>query len=413
MEETAAMELEETTTTTTTRLDRSSRREERRLKREREEEEEERRQQQQLAASKDSDETTAAKDGGEAAAVVDDDKAKLDAYMLQQFTEGLLPSLRKIKSWAEEQSVTLPPTRKLRQLRYNWKESAVLSGWKGTRHYAGAAIAKIGTIQLDLAYFGKKYLVRNRQKKYFLCAVDILTGKLAVVATTRKDRKAWEGAILEMIRNGSYEYIAHIMTDRDSIVSKDFRRRLKLEHGINWSFLPSRSSAFRSERMIAFCKRRFSLAASLSKDHVWIDKIDGILAEYNSQNIPGTDIPRDSVTKENFMSLLEKLRNSKDPTMFHHLSTSHNFSPNLQAKLWKYKLGQRVLVAREADYEAEGQKSNSFFKRSVDGSWAPTVRTVTDLWMKDSRYRLTPTYAVSGLVGKFYESELLGISFAE
>lgn len=170
--------------------------------------------------------------------------------------------------------------------------------------------------------------------------------------------------------------------------------------------------------MIRFLKSRLSLALQLGypKDLVWIDKIEGILADYNAGFIKGTDIPRDSVTKENFFSLLEKLTKSSDPTMLFNLSSSHNFSPWLQGKLWKYKIGDKVLVAREADYEAKGQqttKGGSFFKRSVEGSWAPPVRTVTDLWLKDSKYFLNPCYQVSGLNGKFYQSELLPALFAE
>lgn len=178
----------------------------------------------------------------------------------------------------------------------------------------------------------------------------------------------------------------------------------------------SRSHAFRSERMISYLKTHLTLAMRTSQDGVWIDKIPGILAEYNSRLIPGTTIRRDSVTKENYYSLLEELTKSTDPTMLFNLSRSHSFSPWLQGKLWKYSIGQKVLIAREADYEAKGQqttKGGSFFKRSIEGAWAPTVRTIKDLWLKDSKYFLTPVYEIQSLHGLFYESEVLPALFAE
>lgn len=150
------------------------------------------------------------------------------------------------------------------------------------------------------------------------------------------------------------------------------------------------------------------------KDNVWIDKIDGIVAEYNARFIPGTTIRRDSVTKENFFSLLEQLTRSTDPTMLFNISRSHNFSPFLRRKFWKFRIGQKVLLAREADYQAEGQKtSKGFFKRSQEGSWSPRVRTIKDLWMKDSKFMLNPCYEIENMQGLFYESEILRAVFAE
>jgi hypothetical protein len=90
---------------------------------------------------------------------------------------------------------------------------------------------------IDLAYFMKDHVVKNKQNKYFLCGVDILSGQLSCVAVRTKTRISWEWAILQMV-NHSHQYIAHVITDRDgAIVSKAFRRRLKMEHGISWSFL--------------------------------------------------------------------------------------------------------------------------------------------------------------------------------
>ena len=165
----------------------------------------------------------------------DDDRLK--DYFLSQLKRGILPSVLQLRRWSQLENVALPRLSKLKSLRYNWKVSAMLSRWEGAKRYMGSSVAKLGTLQVDLAYFGKKYLVANGQNKYFLCGVDILTGKLSCVPTVSKTRQSWEKAILHMIKH-SYEYISHIITDRDgAIVSKQFRKRLKLESGIGWSFL--------------------------------------------------------------------------------------------------------------------------------------------------------------------------------
>jgi hypothetical protein len=163
-------------------------------------------------------------------------------------------------------------------------------------------------------------------------------------------------------------------------------------------------------------KTHLTLAMQLSGDGVWIDKIDGILKNYNSQFVPGTNLRRDSITKDNFMTLLEQLTKSTDPTMLWNLSRSHNFSPWMQNKIWRYSIGDKVLIAREADYTAKGQqtsKGGSFFKRSIEGSYSPTVRVIKDLWLKDSRYFLSAVYEIHGLSGLFYQSELVRALFAD
>lgn len=176
----------------------------------------------------------------EQAAVVEpptDDYARLKAYFLTQLKQGILPSMQQLRDWSAAESVKLPITSKLKSLRYNWKISAMLSRWQGAKRFMGCSIAKVGVIMLDLAYYMKQHVVKNKQKKYFLVGVDILSGQLACIAVRTKERKDWQWAILEMLKN-SYEYISHIITDRDgAIVSKSFRRELRLKFGISWSFL--------------------------------------------------------------------------------------------------------------------------------------------------------------------------------
>jgi hypothetical protein len=345
--------------------------------------------------------------------------APLYKFYYDRIKNGQIPSLKELQEFCRVNNLSnLCTVRQLRRLRYRWKATAVLSGWKSAAKYASSTIMKPGTLQIDLAYFMSKYQVANRGFKYFLVGCDILTGRLYAVPTRNKKRESWENAILEMARQNEGE-LAHLISDRDAAVtSPAFRLRLKKDYGISWSFLRSRSHAHRAERAIFFLKRRLSQALNLNPkgDNSWVRHLPSILREYNSRVVPGTLIPRDSVTKFNYMEVLEELRASTDPTMLWNISASSNFSPFLQKKLFKFRVGDRVLVARAADYESRGQetqKGGSFFKRSVEGSYAPTVRTVTKLWLKDSHFFLTPCYEVTGIIGKLYESELIPALFSK
>lgn len=342
----------------------------------------------------------------------------LERHFLEQLKRGIVPSREALKTFCAARGLSLPSRSKLRRLRYQWRVSAVFSRWQKPQAWMGASIWKPGVIQVDVAYFMKRHLVQNQQRKYFFCAVDCLSGKLGVVAMVTKNRSDWQRALLFLLTSGQME-ISHVLSDRDgAVTSKAFRKQLRDRYGIGWSFLYSRSHAFRSERMISYCKSKLAMALGFNEkgDFCWTRHVESVVSHYNSQLIDGTNIVRNSVNKQNYGSLLEQLRGSNDPWMLHNISTSRNFSPWLKARLWKFREGQKVLLARQADYEAKGQQTKqggSFFKRSVEGSWAPKVRTITQLWLKDSKFFVTPTYSLQGLNGKFYENEILPADFAK
>ena len=341
----------------------------------------------------------------------------LESFYWEKIQKGNMPTVSDLQAFCASKGLVCPSIAQLRKLRYRWKVTAVLSGWKGTRRFMSSSIMKPGVLMVDLAYYMKQFLVANAQMKYFLVGVDLLSGRLFCVPTINKKRSSWERAILEMV--AANDGVSHIISDRDgAIVSLQFRKRIKRDYGINWSFLMSRGHAFRAERMISYLKRRLTQALKFNEkgDNCWTQHIPAILQEYNSRVIPGTTRTRDSINKHNYVEMLQELRGSEDPFMLFNVSSSTNYSPWLQQKLWNFAIGDRVLVTRESDYEAKGQqgkKAGSFFKRSIEGSFAPTVRRVTQMWIKDSRFLITPVYSVSGLTGKFYETDLIPALFAE
>jgi hypothetical protein len=169
--------------------------------------------------------------------------------------------------------------------------------------------------------------------------------------------------------------------------------------------------------MIRFLKERLSLALRANGDGRWVHLVPGICREYNHQLIRGTTVRRSQVDQFNYLRLLEQLYRSPEPTMRFNMAETFRYPSRLSRFLWKYKVGDRVLLARRVDYQLKGK--HTFEKPSVTGSFGPTVYVVTSCTTKKNwQLFLCPVYTLSrrsdgvALTGKFYEVELAPADFA-
>jgi hypothetical protein len=243
----------------------------------------------------------------------------------------------------------------------------------------------------------------------FLMGVECLSQKIACIPVVNKSSASWEKAITKMIEE-SYGEIRNIVSDRDSAVtSEKFRRGIYRDYGVKFTFLRSRSKAFKAENMIKFMKRRLSIAMKANpKETDWTQFVDGIVKDYNSQKIPGTNITRNSVNKNNYMQLLEQLYKSTDASMLFNVSAGMNVSPSVRKTIWRYNVGDKVLLNRNPDY-TEGK--DAFLKTSVKGTYGETVYTITEQVYKTSHWTIVPTYRLNKIKGLFYEAELFPVLF--
>jgi hypothetical protein len=210
---------------------------------------------------------------------------------------------------------------------------------------------------------------------------------------------------------GSYGEIRLIVSDRDvAVTSKKFRRGIWEKYGIRWTYLRSRSKAFRAERQIRTLKERLSTAMRANpEERDWTVFLPGILRDYNSQKIEGTNVRRNSVNKKNYLGLLEQLYKSKDPDLLFNISSSVNFSPEMRRELFRFSAGDPVLLRKTADY---GQKTSTFDKVSVRGSFGTKVYKVRQANLKaNGTLFYTPVYSLAGLRGWFYDAELIPADF--
>jgi hypothetical protein len=343
----------------------------------------------------------------------DDDVKKMEDHYFAKARMGITLSVERLRAYAAKNKLGFNE-RQASSLRYRWKQTAKYSRYRRPPKYVGSSVDRLGNLMIDLGEFHKKLAHFNRGCKYFIVGVDCLSQKLSCIPVKVKDQAAWEYAVKEM-KAKHYRLIKTIITDRDTAVAgKAFQNRIKRELGINWIHLKNRSKAYKAERMIAFMKQRLSMALELNKkgDKNWVQHIDSIVNDYNEQFIKGTNIRRRDASKKNYMQILEQKLKTKDPTPYFNLAVSGDFSPQLAAKLFKYRVGQRVLLAIRADYTADVIDKGAFYKPTVRGNFGKVYTISERLLKSNSDLFLSVVYRLQELDGLFYDSELKPALFA-
>lgn len=162
--------------------------------------------------------------------------------------------------------------------------------------------------------------------------------------------------------------------------------------------------------MVRFLKQRLSIAERASGDGRWVTHLPGILRDYNQSKIKGTNVRRSDVSQDNYLNLLGQLRHTSEPSLLFNMSEAHNAPSGLSRFLWRYSVGDRVLLARRVDYAIRGK--NYFEKPSVAGTFGPRVYTITACRTKlNSEYFLCPVYGLTSdetgpLSGWYYQEEV-------
>jgi hypothetical protein len=342
------------------------------------------------------------------------DEKKLENYYFKHAKKGIVLTFKELRKFCSAKGLRIKKS-SITSLRYKFKELAIFSRYRNRHHYMGSSIEKPGVIQIDLGYFRKDLKAFNRQVKYLLVGVDCLSEKLSCIPMTNKKQETWKRAIHLMQKN-DYNFITTLISDRDSSIGgKAFQERLKEEEGINWIHLRTRSKAFRVERMLRFIKTRLSTALSLNEvgDLNYLQHLPGILSDYNSRFIKGTKIRRKDASKKNYMKILRQKLKMRDPESYFNTSVMSNFSPTMASKIFKYKKGDKVLLATYVDYSKK-PLLGTFEKKSVTGSFGKRVYTVVRSLLKsNSNFFLSIVYQLSGLKGYFYETELAPALFSE
>lgn len=305
-----------------------------------------------------------------------------------------------------------------RMLREKNPEIGPFSKQNRTKHFQTVGVPRQGMYFIDFGEFHKNWSNFNEGCTGFLVAVENLTNRLFVLPTRGKDTSQWLKSIetfVELTRD-----VRVIFSDRDSVAtSKNFRSEITKEYGIKWHFLKKGNKSYLAERYIGFVKTKLSqaLAKNGQSSRKWVEFVAPLCQEYNSEKIEGTSYVRRAVHKDNFNHFLgQLLKLGKDPELeFNGFKMGPFVNEEWNKKIFKFNLGDKVRLARKANWKDGEEKSGGAFEKvSMRGAYGKKEFTVESRQLRCNKTRTVavPVYSLTemGDSQHFYESELVKIS---
>ena len=337
---------------------------------------------------------------------------RVKKHFLAQVEKGVILDHKALVDFVRKKKILLSSKEELglRKYRRMWKSMAVFTRANKVKEFASMAYPKPGTIQVDVGFFHPELKGHNKKNIGFLVAVEIISQKLAVVPIKDATGNSWKKAI-EKIVSESYADVNLLLSDRDTVVKPDFIKYMFDKYAIRWHFLIHRSKAALAEKLIEYTKRHLSMAMAMNKQKNWVQYVPEIVRSYNAGFISRTKIVRSSLHENNYLSKLKALYKVRDPTLFFNGFDMGRFTPKMERKLFKFRVGETVLVLRKLDL---GVKTSQFDKTSVKGKFSKTLYTVTERKLKHNyKFTLVPAYRIAKkrtgevVPGFFYTNELL------
>lgn len=343
----------------------------------------------------------------------DRDYERLLKYFLLKVKQGIILNYRDLKNYCVRNGIEISKKR-LREIRYEFKYTAMHSQARVPLGYMSNSMPKYGTYFVDYAHVYDSFARYNEGFKGMLVFTEGISNKTFAVPLKSKNTEAWTNGIVKFLREHDDE-VRTFVSDRDSVITKSFRDWVKTEFNISWIFLYNRSKSFRAESMISYLKNRLAVALKTSDTKRWIDILPLIIRDYNSRYIKGTKIKRGSVNKDNYMDFLARKYKTDRPGLMLNLLTANKFLKSFEDKLFKFQIGQTVLVRSDSNYSSQ---KKTFKKKSLEGSFDSEIFVVVRKLLKASgRLFVTPVYKIQGkksglLKSLFYETDLVPAKFA-
>ena len=279
-----------------------------------------------------------------------------------------------------------------------------------TKEYQTVGVIRPGVYHIDYGEFHANWAGSNGGHTGFLVAVENFTNRLFVLPTRGKGTPEWLKAIetfVELRRD-----VVSIFSDRDSVAtSLDFRDRIYRDYKIVWRFLKKGHKAYLAERYIGFVKTKLSQALAHKGGKNWIQFVRPIVDEYNKEKIEHTSYRRQAVNRQNFSHFLSQLMGTPEPELeFNRFKAGPFANEEWNKKIFKFNLGQKVLLARRANWKDSEEKLKTFTKISSVGGFGKTVYTVTGRQLRCSKgcKSYVPVYSLGELSSSlhFYTNEL-------
>lgn len=278
------------------------------------------------------------------------------------------------------------------------------------KKYQTVGVLRSGVFFIDYAEFSKKDSSFNDNKAGFILSVENFTNKLFVIPTKTKGTEDWERAVEQFVDIS--RQVSIIYSDRDAVAtSEHFRKKLFDKYGVRWYFLKKGNKSFLAERYIGFVKTKLSQALLYHKTKRWIDFVDPLCQEYNKEKIENTSYTRSSINKTNFDHFLSQFFKTPNPDLLFNSFKAGPFENKEWNKLaFKFDLGEKVFVARRANWLETTEKLKTFDKISKIGGFGSTVFTISGRQLRTAKDRKTfiPCYSLEemGPSLHFYQTEL-------
>jgi hypothetical protein len=255
------------------------------------------------------------------------------------------------------------------------------------KQFQTVGVPRAGMYHIYYGEFHKLWSGSNSGSTGFLVAVENFTNRLFVEPCRGKGTSEWFKAIkkfVELTRN-----VAVIFSDRDSVAtSTSFRNSIAQTYGIEWNFLRKGNKSYLAERYIGLVKTRLSQTLAHRGGKKWINLVPALVSEYNREKIENTSYTRQGVSQSNFLHFLGQLLKVDDPELqFNGFKLGPFANQNWNRKIFKFNLGDKVVVARKANWKDGEEKLGQFGKVSMVGGFGNKIYTVSGRQLRATKTR--------------------------
>ena len=279
---------------------------------------------------------------------------KLKAYFIDNLSNGILLSSNELLKYCKQRKWNLIDTSKIRRIRRYFKFVALFEPLRRKPKFCSVGILRYGLIFGDIGFINQ---FKNSNNGYgaFLALKEVVSGQINAVEVKTKSIKDVYEALQKLISSGPFSFCHSLVFDRErSIVSKKFQSRLYKEYGIRIFFLKNRSKSFMGEVAVKYVKQQISMKQQASGNNRWIGRVlANIVTHYNSQKVPGTSYVRGNITRKNTLKFLAQKFKMKNPSLLFNSATLSNSSftnKRWRNRLFRFKKGDKVLIARKVNY---------------------------------------------------------------
>ena len=344
---------------------------------------------------------------------------QLKAHFRKTFDKtGIALTARQLVAYAKSKSVRGVTAAEIGKFVSGELSTAKFAPVRRPKHFQTIGVLRPSVYFIDYAEFRPDLARHNKGNTGFLVAVENLTNKLFVLPCRDKASQSWFDAVQSFIELS--RYVRTIFSDRDAVATApDFRQTMIDNFRLGWYFLKKGSKSYLAERYVGFVKTKLSQAILHKETKNWIQFVPALVSTYNSEKIEDTPYTRQSVNRVNFDAFLAAYFKSDQPELAFNASKAGPFAQtSWNKKIFKFDLGEKVLLARSANWKATtaegGGGGGAFAKASVQGGFGDKVFTISGRQLRKTKglknFVTVYSLAEMGPSLHFYQKELKAVN---